>query len=256
LRHERIGRGISIDDISRDTRIASKFLEAIETDDFSYLPGLVFTRSFVRQYALALALDPDPLLAELPTEDESTIRLPDPPARPPSSYQRDRTIRSALSSIAWLLLAGGAGIAVYVYLNHSTERQLSATKAPATAPQAGIQAKAPPAKEEGVPVTTASPRVAPSLVQVTLTAHAAAWVQVSTDGKTAFTGTLMSNETKEVSATEQVKILTGNAGALTISLNGKTLESIGPIGQVREVKLTAEGPQFLPKDPPPVPDPL
>jgi site-specific DNA recombinase len=65
------------------------------------------------------------------------------------------------------------------------------------------------------------------------------------------------NETKEVSAAEQVKVLTGNAGALTISLNGKTLDSLGSRGQMREVMLTAEGSRLLSKDPPPAaPDPL
>ena len=46
-----------------------------------------------------------------------------------------------------------------------------------------------------------------------------------------------------------MKIVAGNAGALTISLNGKTLEPLGPIGQVRVVRLTAEGPQFLVESP-------
>lgn len=102
LRQERVGKGLAIGDIARDTRIAPRFLEAIETDDYSTLPGLVFTRNFVRQYALTLQLDPDPLLAELPKPDESTALLPNPPAR--SSYHRDRRIRSLLFSIAWLVL--------------------------------------------------------------------------------------------------------------------------------------------------------
>src|SRR5438270_12307777 len=92
LRQERVGRSLTIDDISRDTRIAPRFLEAIESDDFTRLPGLIFTRNFVRQYALTLQLDPDPMLAELPAHDESTVQLPDPPTRSRSSYHRDRRI--------------------------------------------------------------------------------------------------------------------------------------------------------------------
>ena len=110
LRQERLGKGLAIDDIARETRIAPRFLEAIEADDFESLPGLVFTRNFVRQYALTLKLDPDPLLAELPKPDESTVQLPNPPARARSSYHRDRRLRSLLSSTVWLLLAGGAGV--------------------------------------------------------------------------------------------------------------------------------------------------
>ena len=83
-------------------------------------------------------------------------------------------------------------------------------------------------------------------------------MQLSADGKTSFTGTLMPNEKKEISATEQVKIVAGNAGGLTVSLNGKPLEPLGPVGQVRVVRLTAEGPQFLETSHStvPLPDPL
>jgi flagellar basal body rod protein FlgF len=82
-----------------------------------------------------------------------------------------------------------------------------------------------------------------------MTASETAWVQVSADGKTTFTGTMQSNETKEIEAAEQVKILTGNAGALRISLNGKALDPLGPVGQVRSVRLTAKAPQTAPPDP-------
>ncbi len=83
-----------------------------------------------------------------------------------------------------------------------------------------------------------------------------AWVQLSADGKTSFKGhVLRPNETKAISATRaQVKVVTGNAGALTVSLNGKDLwNPLGPVGQVRVVRLTAEGPQFLSESQPPVP---
>ena len=56
LRSERIRRKRSIDDISRETRIAPRMLEAIEKEEFSSLPGLLFARNFVKQYALALGL--------------------------------------------------------------------------------------------------------------------------------------------------------------------------------------------------------
>src|SRR6202012_5520506 len=108
LRQERLRKGLEIDDISRDTKIATRFLQAIETDDHAILLGLVFTRNFVRQYALTLHTDPDPLLAELPKLDEATAPLPDPPARQRSSYSRDRQIRLILSSAAWLLVLAAA----------------------------------------------------------------------------------------------------------------------------------------------------
>ncbi len=93
-------------------------------------------------------------------------------------------------------------------------------------------------------------------MQVVITAHESAWVQMTVDGKVVFTGILKADEMKEIAADEQVKLVAGNAGALTILLNGKTLEPLGAIGQVRVVRLTAEGPQFLARSPQPEPDPL
>jgi cytoskeletal protein RodZ len=257
LRQERVGKGLAIDDIARDTRIPPRFLEAIETDDYSSLPGLIFTRNFVRQYALILQLDPNPLLAALPKQDESTAPLPNPPARPRSSYNSDRQLRSLVSSIFWLLLIVGIGVAVYMRFN-----RLPRTAAPQVGSiQIHAHAAAPTIPPAATPSSTSNPApstAAPTApVQVSLTARERAWVQVSVDGKTTFIGTLTPNETKEVSAAERVKVLTGNAGALTISLNGKTLDSLGARGQLREITLTAEGSQFLSKDPPPAaPDPL
>ena len=69
-------------------------------------------------------------------------------------------------------------------------------------------------------------------------------------------GTLSPNETKEISANGQIRLQTGNAGALTVSLNGKTLDPLGRIGQFRELRLTAEGPEFVQKDPQPESDRL
>jgi cytoskeletal protein RodZ len=279
LKQERVGQGLALDEIARTTRIPGRFLEAIEADEFSRIPGLIFTRNFVRQYALALKLDPDPLLAELPKQDEATVQLPNPPARPRSSYHRDRAMRSLATSLAWIALAGGAGYGAYVHFNHtlrSTTADSAVANAASPAP-AGSQADsdtvvtAPPAitapvvagdSEAAVPDapalnTPAAVSAQPALaVQVSMTAHEAAWVQITADGKPAFTGTLHSNETKQFAAAEQVGILTGNAGGLTISLNGKTLDPLGPSGQIRSVRLTVEGPQFLSKAPQLVFDPL
>jgi cytoskeletal protein RodZ len=257
LRQERLGLGLTIGDIARETRIAPRFLEAIEADHFEALPGLIFTRNFVRQFALNLKLDPDALLAELPTQDESTVRLPDPPVRQRSSYRLDPGVRSALSSAMWLL-AAGAAMAGWFHFNHSAQtRAGSVSKTETTITRAVATPPVPPS----APVVAAKASVEPAghadhAVEVVITAHQQAWLQVSVDGKPAFTGTLQADETKELGAEGQVKIIAGNAGALTISLNGKTLKPLGPIGQVRVVRLTAEGPEFLSKAPQPAPDPL
>src|SRR5713226_5838962 len=51
LRHKREQRRITLAEIAEATRIGTRFLKAIETDNFSILPGGIFTRSFIRAYA-------------------------------------------------------------------------------------------------------------------------------------------------------------------------------------------------------------
>src|ERR1700757_1545667 len=57
LRLEREARGIALRDISEQTRISMRYLEAIEADDYKRLPGGIFNRSFIRAYAKSVSFD-------------------------------------------------------------------------------------------------------------------------------------------------------------------------------------------------------
>lgn len=57
LRLARETRGIALRDISEQTRISMRYLEAIETDDYRRLPGGIFNRSFIRAYAKFIGYD-------------------------------------------------------------------------------------------------------------------------------------------------------------------------------------------------------
>jgi len=57
LRLARETRGVALRDISEQTRISMRFLEAIESDDYRRLPGGIFNRSFIRAYAKFIGYD-------------------------------------------------------------------------------------------------------------------------------------------------------------------------------------------------------
>lgn len=63
LRREREIRGISLKEIAEATKVSQRLLEAIENDDYRYLPAPVFTRGFVREYARYLGLDCDEMVS-------------------------------------------------------------------------------------------------------------------------------------------------------------------------------------------------
>src|SRR5580698_7892307 len=63
LRRERQRRNLELPKIAGELKISARFLEAMEQEEFAKLPGGVFTKSFVRQYAVFLGLDGDEAVA-------------------------------------------------------------------------------------------------------------------------------------------------------------------------------------------------
>ena len=59
LKRTREARAMSLEEVSRATRIPVVSIERIEGDHFDDLPGEVFVRGFLRAYARALLLPPD-----------------------------------------------------------------------------------------------------------------------------------------------------------------------------------------------------
>lgn len=116
LRAERERRGISLDSIAENTKIKKSFLEGLERGDFSKWPaGTVFRRAYVRDYAAAIGLAPEPVVVDfirlVPVDEES-------PAPPPlaltfdtgSTWRRRlpaRRARAAAIDAGGLLALGG-----------------------------------------------------------------------------------------------------------------------------------------------------
>ncbi|HEV3470441.1 MAG TPA: helix-turn-helix domain-containing protein [Pyrinomonadaceae bacterium] len=57
LRRAREARGVTLREISEQTRITMRHLEAIESDDYKHLPGGIFNKSFIKAYARQIGFD-------------------------------------------------------------------------------------------------------------------------------------------------------------------------------------------------------
>ena len=64
LKRERELREVTLEEITQATRIGSRFLGALENEEWDKLPGGVFNRGFVRSIAHYLGLDEEAFLAE------------------------------------------------------------------------------------------------------------------------------------------------------------------------------------------------
>jgi cytoskeletal protein RodZ len=59
MKRQREERGVTLRQIADATKISMGSLEALERNDISRLPGGIFSRAFVRSYALEIGLDPE-----------------------------------------------------------------------------------------------------------------------------------------------------------------------------------------------------
>lgn len=123
LRESRTARGISLEQVTRDTHISKRYLEALETGDYAELPGQVYVTGFIRNYADYLNIDPEPLIDHYRSQRTVSVDVESPPVRSRAPL--------AVLALAVLVLAAGIGALVrWVILPAAAERTAEQPAAP------------------------------------------------------------------------------------------------------------------------------
>ncbi len=163
LRQERLRRGLDLFKIAEQTKINPAFLEAIESGDLDKLPGVFFTRSFVRQYAQALDIPDDEVDQDSDHTGEGLEPAPEPVkpqrdefkfvpvARPLRTSRRtpDNSSLRSLGSLGAFAVIVAACTAIFVLWEHAREVR---PPSPPTARVAAPAAKSTPTTASASPV--------------------------------------------------------------------------------------------------------
>src|SRR5262249_21757608 len=116
--------------------------------------------------------------------------------------------------------------------------------------KAAVQKPAEPMTAEQKPVVPGALAPNPNAtVHVEIKADEAVWVSAKADGKYLFSATMEPRASRTVDGAKEVTVRLGNAGGVTISLNGKPIGVAGPKGQVRTIQFTSGGFQIVPARP-------
>jgi transcriptional regulator with XRE-family HTH domain len=236
LRREREMRGVSLDEISAATRISTRFLEAIEKDQWDQLPGGVFNRGFIRSIARFLGLDEDSLVAEyaLGTASDVHVHVVSQRAR-----QMPRNWRPAAAAVVAIALIVAAGVAGYHRYGSGLGAWLHGRFLTARAgARAGVSPGQLAAPDPGI--SSSLPAGDPARAGLALKMHAGkpADVKVTADGKVVFEGAVQPNDVKQFDAHDTFEITSSESSALSLELNGQTVPSMGTSGQPGSVTLT------------------
>jgi cytoskeleton protein RodZ len=249
LRCEREQRNRTISEIASETCISTRYLQAIEADDTKTLPGDFFHRSFIRQYAQCLKLDPVAtkriLDAVEPAPEIDPIPVFSIPQQIAEVEQRSKPLAHVPTRVAatllFVVLAGCSGLfALWNRAQEASDPALHVVQAAApmtqtaSPPQAPVATAAVP-EQAASPVASAPVSGEAGTIAVALAATEKTWVSVSSKGKTVYTGMLDADQTKNFALAENAKLVTGNAAGLDVRMNGRPLGPLGARGQVRLV---------------------
>lgn len=180
LRQARESQGLPLDEIARGTHIRVEYLAAIEDNNFAQLPGDVYTRGFLRNYASFVGLNPQDVIVAYevgsdPPRRRPLMGTPMPPRRrspdpiriqPLSPTPIDMRVRYAPSF--WLMGLVAFVLLILVYLGYNTLngiRQASlpeATPTPLRLTPTAVVAGLPTAVVGNTPVFTPFPTPGPS----------------------------------------------------------------------------------------------
>lgn len=251
LRSERLKRNRVLSEIARETCICTRYLEAIEADNPKILPGDFFYRSFIRQYAQALALD-DSLVRQIldavgPVPDLDPLPVFQVSQQIAEAEQRAKPLAKIPTRVAAVLflavMMGCSGL--YALWNRALEAADPAMQQVAATPSPGAANRSEVTPPRATPPPVVEPPSADGQIAVKLAATEKTWVSLSSAGRTVYRGVLVPSEPKTFAIAENARLLTGNAAGLDVEINGRDVGPLGSRGQVRLVLLTHDNFQVL-----------
>jgi cytoskeleton protein RodZ len=262
LRRGREERGLTLEQASFQSKVPLRLVQALESDDYRLLPDPLYLTGLLRNYAGFLGLD----VAGLDAEFRAAVLCPPrpappapaPPPAPVVRRTRARWIAAAILAVAPLILVAfwlGARRVPDEAPSVSPAEPKTAVVAPAGGEFQGQAQRTPVGTRMAEPTATApvaepaAPGAeAPSAILPTAAGpgppRAAAghvlvaraleptWLSVSADGQERREVLLQAGQTTSFRADGSFHVIVGNAGGVTLSLDGAPLPPLGRSGEV------------------------
>lgn len=258
LRAARESRGVNIAQAAAETRILQRYLVALEDNDYKHLPGDVYARGFIRNYADYLGLSADELIEMYRRERGSTEPIKVVPTTSAPRIRRNSYIPSffgvffvvlTLIGISYLTLTmtrsiGGDKVVVVPTATIPRPSPLPTSMPEATG--APVIANVPTATVEQVAggvlptqaaeATAAPPAATPEApivgeIRVADGDHRGSWMRVVLDGKKVYEGVLKPGSSLPIKAQRGVDMRVGSAGVVSVTINGQSFNPLGAPGQ-------------------------
>lgn len=217
--------GLTITQVSQQTRIRESIVRAIEQGDFSPCGGDFYARGHIRSIAEVVGVDPVPLIREYDEGHGALGGMRAAQIFQPATPIRIREPRSL--HLGWVLavvLLAAMGVGAYHFVSGSNPRSQTAA-----ASTLRPETPKPTVTVTVSPGATHKP-AAPKQAVIKLTANSDCWVGIySPTGKLLYEGTVPAGQTMTWHEKNRVSMRIGNPPGITLTVNGKT-QKLNPVG--------------------------
>ncbi len=233
----RVAQGFTVENVAGRLKLASYQIQAMESDDFGALPGAVFARGFVKNYARLLKLDTEPLIAamallEAPAPRQDVRLLPDAKSNNGLKGAALEPARHRRLFVSAMVVACVVGIlAYYEFGSHDSSVPVLARQAPealAPPPSVHLPAALPPAAVPPVlqdEVATSAAPVADGIRGLHFLFSKESWVEVQDRlGNILISKVNLQGTEHRVQGEPPFKVVVGRAHGVQLAYNGKPVD--------------------------------
>ena len=228
LKRERELREVSLNELTKATRIGPHFLEALENERWEKLPGGIFNRGFVRAIARYLGLDEENLLAEydlaygettIPTPAPYENKIPRPPMWVPIVG-----VLVILGVLAGIVAGGIYGLRRYA-AHRAAKKSSGSTALPTQSPS---QPKGADPATGGDPAPGDAAASVP--LDLSVSTSATTRVRVLGDGALLLDAEIPAGGSRHFSARQQFEVTASDSSAVLLELNGRAMPPVAAPG--------------------------
>ena len=262
LRQERERQNLTIEDIEQGTSIRALYIEAIENGEYDKLPGEVYTKGFIKNYAKFLNMDADAAVKEfkndmaelraeenppVPEENPEPAQAPEQkaevksakPEKKPLGYsiqEEERNFSGKFIIAAVVLIAALAGGA-WSWLSGS-DGDVAKVNPPTQQIETVNQPEQP--ADNPTPVANANPvpQAPKDSVAIQARFNDRCWVLVTVDGAVVQEGVIEGGQTLSWEGKDNISFRLGNAGAVEFFKDGQSLGVPGAVGDIADKTFT------------------
>jgi cytoskeletal protein RodZ len=251
LREARERKGVTLRQIAAATKISIGVLEALERNDISRLPGGIFSRAFVRSYAIEVGLDPETTIQDfIAAFPQDSVTAGHPRSTDAEDHEAIESDRRTATTFVRLVLISVPIVGAMLYFATAGRHVMTAEKPAAPAPTRAPAAEPPPEPEPsargvsppsvGDPAapaatsTAAAPAAPPADERLTIgvSARRPCWVSATVDGQKKIERLLQSGEQTTLEVRREMVLTAGDASAIALTLNGADARPLGKAGEV------------------------